>query len=84
MAGSLVTHHGASMLGGPAATAVAALFLTGGHTSLERSFTRDSAGELVMQIRESGEMFHLVAGVAMNGSSYVRWPPTAPAAGASP
>src|SRR5215469_3457284 len=51
VAGSLVTHHGGSMLGGPLVTAVGVLLLSGGHNSLQRSFTRNRAGELVMQIR---------------------------------
>ena len=84
VAGALVTHRGGSMLGGPAATAVGVAFLSGGHSSLDRSFTRNTAGELVMQIRESSKMYHLVVGGAAKGTSYVRWFPTAPATGATP
>jgi hypothetical protein len=82
--GRLLTHNGGSMFGGPAATAVGVLLLSGGHNSLDRSFTRNRAGELVMEIRESGELYHLVVGGVTKGSSYVRWLPRAVSTGASP
>ena len=72
------------MLGGPAATALGVVLLWGGHSSLDRSFTRNTAGELVMQIHESSAMYHLVVAGAVQGTSYVRWLPTALATGATP
>lgn len=84
MSGSLVTRHSGSLLGGPLATGLGLVFLSGGYVTVRRSFTRNTAGELVMQVRESSGMYHLVVGGMASGTSYVRWLPVPAPLGGAP
>jgi hypothetical protein len=62
-----------SMLGNPGMTALGILMLSGGANHHTRAFARNTAGELVMTVRQRMVGYHLVVGMSGTMTNHVRW-----------
>lgn len=71
----LIVSSTRSLFGGTGLTLVGIMTLSGGVLNHSRTFTRDSASNLVMTAREWSAVYGIVLGGTHSATSYVRWQP---------